>query len=153
MEPIGLFFVFLIVGVLLISVETIVPGGILGIFGAMSLIAASGIGWSKFSAPFNFISLIGILLVAGLLFFLWIKILPKTGISLAKDGSDFKTNDSKSEIEIDTICETLSPLRPFGFALFNGKRIDVVSDGVWIAENRKVKVSQIIGNKVYVREI
>ncbi len=153
MNPTELYFIFMVIGAILISIETLLPGGILGIFGALSLTASAVIGWTHFEAPLNFISVLGILIISALLVILWLKILPKTGISLSEDGRDFKANDLNNDIDIGLICETLSPLRPCGFATFNGKKIDVVSDGEWIDENQKVKVTKVDGNKIYVTQI
>ncbi len=47
---------------------------------------------------------------------------------------------------------TLTPLRPMGTADFNGIKIDVFSDSGFIRANKKIKVSKVSDNKVYVVE-
>ncbi|MDO9573533.1 MAG: NfeD family protein [Candidatus Contubernalis sp.] len=48
---------------------------------------------------------------------------------------------------------TLTPLRPSGTAEFDGSRIDVVSEGGFIDVNVTVKVVQVDGPRVIVREL
>jgi membrane-bound serine protease (ClpP class) len=47
----------------------------------------------------------------------------------------------------------LSPLRPAGVALIDGRRVDVVATGQFIAKDRPVRVVNTSGNRVVVREI
>ena len=47
----------------------------------------------------------------------------------------------------------LTPLRPAGTALIDGKRYDVVSDGGFITGNTSVEVVPTEGTRVVVREI
>ena len=152
MEPIAFYFILVIAGVLLISAETIIPGGILGIFGAAALVTATVIGWVKFPAPYNFVSIIGVLVLSFALIILWLKILPKTGIALSKDAGDFKSPSGEDEVAVGTLCETLSTLRPSGLALIDGKRIDVITEGDWIDARVKVKVIRTEGCRIFVRE-
>lgn len=152
MGSIAFYFILVIAGVLLISAETIVPGGILGIFGSASLITAAVIGWMKFPEPFNYLSIGGVIILSIALIILWLRILPKTGISLNKDASDFKAPKGKTEVAVGTICETISPLRPSGLALLDGKRIDVITEGDWIDAHVHVKVIRTEGCRIFVRE-
>ncbi|MFC1467323.1 NfeD family protein [Verrucomicrobiota bacterium] len=152
MGPTAFYFILVIAGVLLISAETIVPGGILGIFGSAALITAAVVGWMKFSEPYNYISIVGVLILSFAMIILWLRILPKTGISLSKDASDFKAPKGKTEVAVGTICETLSPLRPSGMAMLDGKRIDVITEGNWIDAHVQVKVIRTEGCRIFVRE-
>ena len=46
----------------------------------------------------------------------------------------------------------MTPLRPAGMALINGKKVDVVSIGDFIEKDCAVEVVEISGNRVVVRE-
>lgn len=48
---------------------------------------------------------------------------------------------------------TLTPLRPSGTALINNKKVDVISEGGYIALEKTIKVVKIEGSKVVVREL
>lgn len=151
MEPIAFYFVLVIAGVLLIGAETIVPGGILGVFGGAALLGAAITGWMKFPEPYNFLSLAGVFVAALLLLIAWLRILPKTGISLSGNAADFKAPKGSVEIAPGTICETVTPLRPSGMAAIDGKRVDVISEGGWIGAHEKVKVIRTEGCRIFVR--
>jgi membrane-bound serine protease (ClpP class) len=44
-------------------------------------------------------------------------------------------------------------MRPSGTALIEDERIDVVTEGTFIAKDQKVKVIKVEGSRVVVREI
>lgn len=153
MGPTALYFTLVFTGALLISAETLIPGGILGLFGFAALITAAITGWMKFPEPFNYLSIIGLIILSISLVILWLRILPKTGITLAKDARDFKAPKGKNEVVVGTVCETLSSLRPSGLAMLEGKRIDVITEGNWIDAHVQVKVIRTEGCRIIVREI
>ena len=48
---------------------------------------------------------------------------------------------------------TTTDLRPAGIITLDDKRIDAVSDGTFILRNKKVKILEVDGSRVVVREI
>jgi len=48
---------------------------------------------------------------------------------------------------------SLTPLRPAGIAMFDGVKLDVVTEGEFIAKNKRVKVIKVTGRRIVVREI
>ena len=48
---------------------------------------------------------------------------------------------------------TITPLRPAGKALIEGKRVDVISEGGFIERGAQVQVIQVEGLRVVVREL
>jgi membrane-bound serine protease (ClpP class) len=47
----------------------------------------------------------------------------------------------------------ISPLRPAGIALFEGERLDVVSDGDFIEKDIPVEITRVDGYRLIVRPI
>ncbi|HOQ90355.1 MAG TPA: NfeD family protein, partial [Candidatus Hydrogenedentes bacterium] len=45
---------------------------------------------------------------------------------------------------------TVTPLRPAGAAMISGKRVDVVTDGVYIEEGQRVRVREVHGSRILV---
>jgi membrane-bound serine protease (ClpP class) len=45
----------------------------------------------------------------------------------------------------------LSPLRPAGVVDIEGERVDVVSDGEFVAAGERVRVTRVDGNRIVVR--
>lgn len=69
------------------------------------------------------------------------------------DGSDPEISDiySNGETEmIDSVGEALTPLRPSGTIMINGKRVDVVSEGSYIDKGEQVKVVAVNGSRIVV---
>ena len=48
---------------------------------------------------------------------------------------------------------TLSELRPAGIAEIEGKRLDVVTDGEFVAAQQQVKIVEARGNRIVVRPV
>ena len=145
MEPITLYITLLLAGFMLIGMEIFIPGGILGIIGAVAWLVAAGVGMSKFESPWNMLSAFALLLMGVLTFVVWIKYFPKSrvgkSLSLADSTKDYKSHNEVDEYPVDTVGEALSTLRPSGIARFDGKRVDVVADGEWIEAGQAVKIS------------
>jgi len=51
------------------------------------------------------------------------------------------------------VGETLTILRPSGTAVLNNERLDVVSEGGYIGQGKKVKVISVAGSRTVVREV
>jgi membrane-bound serine protease (ClpP class) len=153
MEPITLYLTLLLTGFILIGLEIIVPGGILGIFGCAAWLVAATVGWRNFSEPWNLISALSLLIFGVLTFVVWIKYFPKSRmgktLSLQANSADYKSHKT-SELEIGAVGEAVSTLRPSGIARFNGKRFDVIADGEWIEAGGAIKVSSTSGGNITV---
>ena len=50
-------------------------------------------------------------------------------------------------------AQTVTDLRPAGIIKLDDERIDAVSDGTFILRNRQVKILEVEGTRVVVREI
>ncbi len=68
---------------------------------------------------------------------------PETSISVDEELPSF---DGKQGIAV-------TPLRPAGIAKIDGKRVDVVTSGKFIDQDKRVQVVETSGNRVVVREI
>ncbi|WP_100372387.1 NfeD family protein [Bacillus sp. FJAT-45037] len=146
------------IGFLLIMIEIFVPGfGIFGVLGIGSIIG--GMLLASFSMSSMVISIfIAVILTAlGTVFIFryfghrgpWKKLILTDSTSSEKG---YITNHTRSELmEMDG--ETLTPLRPSGSAVFNGERLDVVSEGGYIEQGRKIQVVYTSGSRVVVREV
>jgi membrane-bound ClpP family serine protease len=131
-----------------------VPGGILGVMGGIALVVAVITGFLAFPAPWGFVSAIAIMVMVGIAVYVWLKFFPKTPlgrrIMASTDLHDAKaTEDGLSDL-LDKTGETLSDLRPAGFAMLGGRRTDVVTEGQMISKGETVKVIEVEGNRVVV---
>lgn len=154
-----LFYLCVIIGLLLMGAEIFVPGGVLGVFGGMALLVAVGLGFAAFGPDLGVIAAFAIIIFLGVSIVLWMYLLPKTGLgkrlTLSADSAGFHSHGSTAPPQSMRGKEgvTLTPLGPSGIARIDGQRLDVVAEGTWIKEGARVKVMQIVGNHITVREV
>ena len=155
MEPTTLYSILVLSGFVLIGMEIFLPGGLLGIIGALIWLAAAAVGYFQFDAPWNTLSAIGLLFLLILPFILWMRFFPKSrmGRNLTlSDNLDTSQSHTKPDIELGAAGEALSNLRPAGIALIEGKRIDVMADADWIEAGKSVHVVAVQNATITVRE-
>ena len=139
-------------GVVLLILETVLPGAIAGILGGMCLLAGVILGYSEFGARTGNLILVGVIL--GLIggFALWVKYFPETPV-----GRVFISKGVVGNIDAarpDLLHQTgtaLTNLRPSGTAVINGQRVDVVTEGAMIERGTAIKVVAVEGLRVVVR--
>ncbi|MCL2699247.1 MAG: hypothetical protein FWE68_02955 [Defluviitaleaceae bacterium] len=148
--------ILLILGTILICIEMFLPGfGICGIAGTALVIASGAI--TIATVPYGlFIVLAQVSAVAIVIYaaFVYAKrkqlhskiILDET---LAEDVNPI----GGLEFFLGKEGVTRTPLRPFGEGVFNGASLQVVSDGSYIPENTRVKVTSVDGQRVLVAPV
>lgn len=150
-----LFLTLLFCGFLLLAVEIFVPGGVLGTLGAVALFGAVISAFAVFGPETGFLVAVLMLILMAVGLVLWIRIFPNTPIgralTLSKDGQSFKLDADSDPNLIGAEGSAQSDLRPAGIAVINGKRMDVVAEGEWIAAGEPVRVIAARGNHVTVR--
>ena len=144
----------LVAGILMIGAEVFVPGGILGALGAAVLIGAVAIAFA-ISPVFGLYIAGGVIILAGIGVMAWIKFFPRLPIgrkmTLETDGKSFKASDSNQEL-LGQRGVAQSDLRPAGFALLNGRREDVVTEGGMINKGEAVTVILVAGSRIVVQK-
>jgi membrane-bound serine protease (ClpP class) len=150
--------ILFIVGAGLLVLEVFSPS--FGIFGILGLGAILGsLVMSSFSTINIIISFVIAILVtlAGLI--VLIKYIDRAGPMKRVVLNDATTSDlgyvsnvTREELKGST-GEALTVLRPSGSALINEERLDVVSEGGYIEQGRKIKVISVNGSRIVVREV
>jgi len=136
-----------LLGLALIFLELFVPsGGILGIVG--TLCSLYGI-WQTFAYHFLLgIATIGAtLLYAVIVFRLWKKRVTFTG-TLA--GAESTPEGTIPRDLVGQEGQTVTVLRPAGFAEIGGVKYPVVTNGSFVAAGTRVKVIELVGNRIVV---
>lgn len=152
-----LFFILLAAGLLMISLEIFLPGGIIGTLGGLALIGAIIIGFSEFGTVTGTYILAAIVVLLCVCIMVWIKYFPKTiigrSMTLSTDGKDFKSSDERFLELVGKEGETLTELRPAGLIRLDGAKYDVVSEGSLVEKGKRVQVVKAGGRRIVVREI
>lgn len=146
------------IGVIFVIIELFIVGAVIGFFGIV-LISLSLImlGDNLFIMLFNVIIAVILSIVEWVIL---VKLLnrkiPFFEKVILKDSTNaeagYRSHDDRSHL-VGKIARTSTDLRPAGIILINDERIDAVSDGSFILRNKDVKILEVEGTRVVVREI
>ncbi|WP_017472616.1 NfeD family protein [Amphibacillus jilinensis] len=147
----------LVVGIALIIAEFFVPGGILGSIGGISVftslfMAATDIRQMSISI------LIALIVTIAVAIFLYKRIGLEKGLFKYIILNDAETpergyvsNVNRDDL-LGKVGVTVTPLRPAGTAVFDTERIDVITEGGFIAQDQLIKIVKVAGSRIVVRE-
>lgn len=146
----------MLVGVGLLAAEIFMPGfGLAGISGIVLLGAGIAITWTTYGAAAGLIVTLAALVLIGISVSVSIRSASKGKI--AKSALFLNTEVPPQEHEeLESFRGkrgvTLTPLNPVGIADFDGVRLNVSSEGGYMEKGKKVRVIQIEGTRIIVRE-
>jgi membrane-bound serine protease (ClpP class) len=139
----------LILGAVLMFLETVLPGLIAGIIGFVCLMAAVVLGYRDLDPPGGNIVLA--IVVVGLAVGTW-KFFPES-----RFARKFVSASAVGDLGVDKpellhgTGTAVTQLRPSGVANINGQRVDVVTEGGLIERGAAVKVVAVEGSRIVVR--
>ena len=144
----------LILGAVLLFLETLLPGLIAGIIGFICLLAAVLLGYRDFGFQTGNLLLLGTLVGLGIGVFCWLKFFPESRIArkFISHGAVGELGVDKPEL-LNGTGVALTQLRPSGTANINGQRVDVVTEGGLIERGTPVKVVAVDGTRIVVRAV
>jgi membrane-bound serine protease (ClpP class) len=141
-----------IIGLTAITIELFIPGAIVGICGVGCVIASIIFAYLHVSNLLGHLLLgIGICFIP-VFFILWYKLLTNT-FAVKASEKGFSSAKDKLDDLLSAEGVAITTLRPSGTANINGKKVDVVSEGVMILKNTKIKVTDVKGNRVVVKPV
>lgn len=148
--------VMLIVGYALLVVEMYVPGfGLPGISGIVLLTV--GLIAMEPSPLQALVLVLIIVLLLGAAFSVAMHSFSKGRLSKSKlvlsESLDPKAENDDLDYFVGKTGTTHTALRPAGIAEFDGVKLNVVSDGDFVAAQRPIRVERVEGNRIVVREI
>ncbi|MCK9338535.1 MAG: NfeD family protein [Bacteroidales bacterium] len=129
----------------------VIPGGVVGILGLLSITAGIIISYVTYGTTAGNITLAITLVViivssvAALRSKTWRKLMLDTKL-------ESKMNDfDEQRIKVGAVGTTLSRLAPSGKAIFDGEIVEVTSSQTFINENEEILIIKIDGNKIIVK--
>lgn len=141
-------------GLVLLFLETILPGLIAGFLGLCALFAAIVYAYLQFDMRTGnsiLLTVLGLLIVGTLL---WVKFFPESAVArMFVSKRQIGTVGAEKPELLDQIGVALTRLRPAGTAVINGKRVDVVTEGGFVEKDTPVKVVAVEGLRVVVRAV
>ena len=132
--------VLMAVGLVLLFLEVaIIPGfGVAGVSAILCLLGGAVVAWLNFGAVWG----VGSVVLSGGLSIGMIALAPRTRAGrelVLKDSITAQIGASSSAIE-GKVGVAVTPLRPSGAAEIEGRRVDVVTDGVFVDAGARVRV-------------
>lgn len=144
-----------VIGILAVLAELVLPGGILGVIGALCLVGAvvaTYVGYGAVAGTIALVSLVALSLVTLGYWMKWFHRLPVTRDMVLGEtvGKDSKTTERN--LLTGRRGTALTDLMPSGRAEIEGARHDVLAEGASIAKGAKLVVVGTRGPSVLVRE-
>jgi len=146
--------VLVLVGFLMIAAEVFVPGLVLGTLGGLCLIGAVALCYTIYGPLVGTAAFAALAVLSIVGFFLWLRLFPHTplGKKMMLNKSLLSRNSLKMPELIGATGEAVTPLRPAGTAVIQGRRMDVVAEGGLIESGRKITVVAQEGIRIVVRQ-
>ena len=146
-----------LMGILVIIAEIILPSG-----GLLSIVAIGVLGYSLYVVFDTLPTMVAVtflvadLIMIPVLIVVGLKVLANSPLTLRTqltkaDGVSSQSNQLSTYL--NKTGTALSPLRPAGTAIIEGKRVDVVSRGEFIDKDSPVAVIEVTGNQIIVAKI
>jgi membrane-bound serine protease (ClpP class) len=151
MAPIVVIIALLACGMVLAVAEiAILPGfGVAGV-GAMAMIGGGAVlAWVHYGPTWG----VGSLLVAGVVTVGLLAWAPKTRAGRQLILADQMARPGSAERLVGKSGRAVTALRPAGVAELDGRRVDVVTEGVFVEAGREVRVVSVEGAKVVVAPV
>jgi membrane-bound serine protease (ClpP class) len=141
-------------GLVLLFLETILPGLIAGALGLLALCAAVAYSYTEFGLKTGngTLGIVLLLLIGGML--LWVKFFPESAVArMFVSQRQIGTVGAEKPELLGESGVAITALRPAGTAMIAGQRVDVVTEGGFVEKGQSVKVVSIEGLRVVVRPI
>ena len=148
--------VFFVAAFICIAVEVfIIPGfGFIGVLGLVILAGAIGYTWINLGAGWG----VGMLLLSFLFFGVGVWIFAKTRfgkrfvLKTTQKGAVSSMGHDHAHL-VGKRGEAASDLHPSGKAMIHGKKVDVVTGGVFIARGTAIEVVEARGPRIVVKKV
>jgi membrane-bound serine protease (ClpP class) len=144
----------LVIGALLILLETILPGLIAGILGFSCVCVGVAVAYLRFDFQTANTILVAVVAVGIVGTILYVKYFPESRVAhLFVSKRAIGEIGTENPSLVNQTGQTLTTLRPSGTAIINGKRVDVVTEGAFIEPGQPIKVVAVEGLRVVVRSV
>lgn len=132
-------------GIVLLVLEVVVPGGVLGVLGTVSMLAGCLVAFHEFGVRGGSVATLAALVSLGLAVYVEFGLLPKTRVGkrlFLEQSVDAASQPLPADPKaaIGQIVETLTILAPSGYVLYDGHRCEARSQSGLIAKGMRVRV-------------
>jgi membrane-bound serine protease (ClpP class) len=144
----------ILVGAVLLLLETVLPGMIAGLIGLGCVVAGVVVAYTELGTQKGHLVLLCVSVGLTVGFLGWLKMFPTSRFArwLVSQGTIGEIGTERPEL-LNQTGTALTRLRPSGTAVINGRRVDVVSEGMMIERGQPVRVVAVEGLRVVVRAV
>jgi membrane-bound serine protease (ClpP class) len=144
----------IILGAALLVLETVLPGLVAGFVGLCCLMGGVALAYIDHGMQVGTLVLLAVLVGGVLGIVLYLKYFPESRVAgLFISRSTVGDLGVGSPDLVERTGTALTPLRPSGMALIEGRRVDVVTEGPFLERGAALRVVAVEGMRVVVREI
>lgn len=142
----------LVAGLILLALETVLPGLIAGTAGVICLIGAVVVAYRDLGVAAGNFTLVAVTGLFSVGVFVWFRYFPNSrlGRRFVSDGEVGEIRAERPQL-LHRTGTALTPLRPSGTALIDGQRVDVVTEGAMVQPGSPLRVVAVEGMRVVVR--
>ncbi len=144
-----------LVGFLLVVAEMFLPGLVLGILGFLLITSSVILGYARFGPLTGSIVFGAVTLLSIVGFFVWMNVFPHTAVGRRLTLSTAQPVGNVLPASDNLVGHggtALTPLRPSGKALIDGRRIDVLAESEFVDAGDEVVVIAARDTRVHVRK-
>lgn len=152
MSPFEIILILAAGGFLLLAAEVFVPGLVLGCLGGIALIAAVAVAYSSYGIMTGSMVFAAIIVLSIIGFLVWMALFPHTSMGRQIMLQKAPAPDEKPPALLGLKGKALTPLRPSGTAVIEGRKLDVVSEGELIDAGEEIVVVREDAFRVLVRK-
>ena len=151
-------FALIVIGLVFLVGEMFLPSGLLLVLSVGCIAVGVGLTFTGGTTT-GMLTLLGVFIAVPVLAMLFFKVWPRTPMGrrffLTKPREDATLASTPAHMELDKlrgrIGKTLAPLRPSGVADFDGRRVDVLTEGMMIDGGQWVRCIDVRAGRVLVR--
>lgn len=142
----------LILGVVLVVLETVLPGMVAGLLGGVCLLAGVVLAYQQYGASMGHIVLLATVALLLAMAVVWFKYFPRSSVGriMVSRSTVGQLGTEMPEL-LQQTGTSLTVLRPSGTALIADRRVDVVTEGAHVGPGTAVRVVAVEGMRVVVR--
>ncbi|NLW49806.1 MAG: hypothetical protein GXY85_03045 [Candidatus Brocadiaceae bacterium] len=138
-------------GLVAMVIELFIPGAVLGLLGLAAVTGSVVLAFAGGHTTAGAVLVAVAVLWVPLFFALWKGFVGRF-MALKGDQRGFRASTTIGEDLVGLEGEAMSALRPSGIVRLGDKRYDVVTRGEMLAKGTRVRVIEVSGNRVVVRE-
>lgn len=160
MEPLTLAYVLIIIGLALLVAEIFIPsGGVLFVASTAAIIAGVAMAFIYGDTSTGMLTLVGVFVIVPILATALLYLWPRTPMGKRFILPDQDATQAQMPVNLeleqlrDRFGRALSDLRPSGVADFDGRRIDVLSEGMMISAGSWLRCVDVKAGRVIVRQV